>query len=111
MSNIFGIVTLKNTDFYTGHALESFFKYTQMNHDDEFFLIDNDGCDTDRYSIYNKIKLIKNNRPLHFAENINQIMDIAIKAKKDLIFLNNDLIFTENWTKPLLMYSKNISNS
>ena len=109
MSNIFGIVTLKNTDFYTGHALESFFKYTQMNHDDEFFLIDNDGCNTDRYSIYNKIKLIKNNRPLHFAENINQIMDIAIKAKKDLIFLNNDLIFTEHWIKPLLMNSKNIS--
>ena len=26
-----------------------------------------------------------------------------------LIFLNNDLIFTENWTKPLLMNSKNIS--
>ena len=103
MSNIFAMVTIKNTNSYTNYALKSFFKNTTINDDDDFLLIDNDGCKTDKFSTYGKIKIIKNNHPLNFAENVNQVIDIAIKNKKDLIFLTNDLIFTKDWVKPILL--------
>jgi len=103
------MVTIKNTNSYTDYALKSFFKNTPINNDDDFFLIDNDGCETDNFSTYGKIKIIKNNHPLNFAENVNQIIDVAIKNKKDLIFLTNDLVFTEDWIKPVLLNSSGIS--
>jgi len=103
------MITVKSSNFYTSYALESFFSNTEINQDDEFVLIDNDGCEIDKFSTYNRIKIIKNKSPLNFAENVNQIIDIAIGAKKDLIFLTNDLIFTKNWIKPLLLNSKTIS--
>ena len=109
MSNIFAMVTIKSTNSYTDYALKSFFKNTLVNDDDEFFLINNDGCETDKFSDYEKIKIINNNYPLNFAENVNQIIDIAIKNKKDLIFLTNDLVFTEDWIKPVLLNSTTIS--
>ncbi len=103
------MVTLKSSNFYTGYALKSFFNNTEIDHKDEFLLIDNDGCTTDKFSTFKKIKIIKNKHPLNFAENVNQIIDIALEAKKDLIFLTNDLIFTKNWVKPLLLNSTTIS--
>ena len=103
------MVTVKNTNYYTDYALKSFFKNTPINDDDDFFLIDIDGCETSKFSTYGKIKIIKNNHPLNFAENVNQIIDIAIKNKKDLIFLTNDLVFTEDWIKPVLLNSSDIS--
>ena len=109
MSNIFAMVTIKNTNSYTNYALKSFFKNTTINDDDDFLLIDNDGCKTDKFSTYGKIKIIKNNHPLNFAENVNQVIDIAIKNKKDLIFLTNDLIFTKDWVTPILLNSSSIS--
>ncbi len=109
MNNIFGMVTIKNTNSYTDLALKSFFKNTPIKNDDDFFLIDNDGCETEKFSTYGEIKIIKNNNPLNFAENVNQVIDIAIKNKKDLIFLTNDLIFTEDWIKPVLLNSSSIS--
>ena len=109
MSNIFGVVTLKNSNFYTTYALESFFKSTKLENEDEFFLIDNDGCEVKKFSEYEKVKIIKNKRPLNFAENVNQIIEIAKKNKKDLIFLTNDIIFTKNWIEPLLKKSLSLS--
>ena len=109
MTNLFAMVTLRNSHTYTGYAIESFFKHTELYDDDEFLLIDNDGCELERLSIYKKIKIIKNQIPLSFAENVNQAIDRAIRSKKNLIFLNNDIIFTKNWFKPLQLDSKNIS--
>ena len=109
MTNLFAMVTLRNSHTYTGYAIESFFKHTELYDDDEFLLIDNDGCELERLSIYKKIKIIKNQTPLSFAENVNQAIDRAIRSKKNLIFLNNDIIFTKNWFKPLQLDSKNIS--
>ena len=109
MSNIFAMVTVKNTNFYTDYALKSFFKNTALNNDDDFFLIDNDGCETDKFSNFGKIKIIKNNQPLNFAENVNQIIDIAIKNKKNLIFLTNDLVFTKDWVNPIIQNNSSIS--
>ena len=109
MSNIFAMVTLKSSNFYTSYALKSFFENTQMEVDDEFLLINNDNSEIDQLCIYNKISIIKNNKPLSFAENVNQGISKAIKSKKNLIFLNNDIIFTENWFYPLKADTKNIS--
>ena len=109
MSNIFAMVTVKNTNFYTDYAIKSFFKNTALNNDDGFFLIDNDGCETDKFSNFGKIKIIKNNQPLNFAENVNQIIDIAIKNKKNLIFLTNDLVFTKDWVNPIIQNNSSIS--
>lgn len=109
MNNVFAMVTLKSSNFYTGYALQSFFKYTNMDDSDEFFLIDNDGSKIENFSLYKKINIIKNKHPYSFAENVNQAITIAKKNKKNLIFLNNDIIFTKNWFEPLKINSKSIS--
>ena len=109
MSNLFAMVTLKSSHLYTGYAIESFFKNTELYDNDEFLLIDNNGCELDKFSIYKKIQTIKNQLPLSFAENVNQAINKAIKGKKNLVFLNNDIIFTRNWFQPLQLDSKNIS--
>ena len=109
MDNVFAMVTLKSSNFYTSYALQSFFKYTEIDDDDEFLLIDNDGSEIEQFSFYNKINVIKNNYQRSFAQNINQAITIAKKNKKNLIFLNNDIIFTKNWFRPLKLNSKSIS--
>ena len=103
------MVTLKSSHIYTEYALKSFFKNTALDDQDEFLLIDNDGCQIDKLSYSKKIQIIKNQSPLSFAENVNQVITKAIKNKKNLIFLNNDIIFTKNWFEPLKINSDNIS--
>ena len=109
MNNIFAMITIKRSNMYTNYALESFFKNTELDKNDDFFLIDNDGCETEKFLIHKKIQIIKNKSPLSIAKNWNQIIDIALKSKKDLVFLNNDIIFTKNWFLPLKLNSKDIS--
>ena len=103
------MVTLKRSHAYTSYALESFFKHTQLTADDKFLLISNDDCDLEKISIYKNIKIIKNKFPMSFARNVNQAINIAIEEKKNLIFLNNDIIFTKGWMEALKKDSKNIS--
>ena len=55
------------------------------------------------------IRIINNETPFSFAENVNQGISLAIKNKKNLIFLNNDIIFTKDWFNPLKLELKNIS--
>jgi len=109
MNNIFAMVTLKRSHFYTTHAIKSFFKYTEIENEDEFLLINNDNCETAEFSTYSKINIINNEQPLGFAENVNQGISVAIKKKKNLVFLNNDIILTKNWFHPLKKNEKNIS--
>ena len=109
MSNTFAMVTLKSSHFYTSYALQSFFRHTKMKDEDEFFLIDNDNNELESFSAYKKIQIVKNNNPLSFAENVNFGINSAKKKKKNLIFLNNDIIFTKNWFEPLKLISKSIS--
>jgi len=103
------MVTLKRSHIYTDYALDSFFKNTDFDNDDKFLLIDNDNCEVKKYEIYKKIKIIRNKSPLSFAKNVNQAIEVAIKEKKDLIFLNNDIIFTKGWVKSIKIDSQNIS--
>ena len=109
MNNLFAMVTLKESHQYTNYAIESFFKNTELDDTDEFLLIDNDGSDLEKFSAYNKISKIKNQEPLSFAQNVNQIIKKAVQSKKNLVFLNNDIIFTKGWLAPLELNIKDIS--
>jgi len=109
MANLFAMVTLKRSTNYTINALHSFFKYTKLEKEDDFFLIDNDNLKDDQFSKFNQLTLINNEKPLSFAQNVNQAIDEAIKNKKNLIFLNNDIIFTKNWFKAISLISDSIS--
>ena len=82
MSNLFSMVTLRSSLDYTYSAIESFFKNTQLKEDDEFLLIDNDGCELKNFYNNKKIQIIKNKSPLSFAGNANQSIDHALKKKK-----------------------------
>ena len=52
------MVTLKGSNFYTKYAIKSFFQNTKLENEDEFLLINNDHCNTDEFSIYNRIRII-----------------------------------------------------
>ena len=101
MNNLFAMVTMRSSTHYTDLAIKSFFKFTEISENDEFLLIDNDGNGVDHFSSYKKIKIIKNKNLLSFAENVNLAIKIAKKDEKNLIFLNNDIIFTKEWFNPL----------
>ena len=103
------MVTTKKSNYYTAFAIKSFFKQTILNPEDDFLLIDNDKNDTNIFSNYKKIQIIKNENPLSFAENVNQGIKIACKNKKNLVFINNDIIFTKKWFDPLKSISDCIS--
>ena len=103
------MVTLEKSQNYTSYALQSFFKNTKMDANDEFLLINNDNKSVDEFSSYRNIEIKKNEYPLSFAKNVNQAIDKAIKVKKNLIFLNNDVLFTKNWIEPLELDSEGIS--
>ena len=103
------MVTTKNSNHYTGLAIKSFFQFTEISEKDEFMLIDNDGNNVDHFSNYEKIKIFKNKNPLSFAENVNQAIKVAKKNGKNLIFMNNDIIFTKNWFHALKKNTESIS--
>ena len=109
MNNLFSMVTLQKSHIYTSYAIDSFFKNTEFDESDEFLLIDNDGCELKKISKYSKIKIIKNKIPISFAKNVNQAINHALKNKKNLIFLNNDIIFTKDWIQPININSEYIS--
>ena len=108
MSNLFAMVTVKKSHHYTRSAIESFFKNTLLKEDDIFLLIDNDGCDLESIT-NNKVTKIKNLKPLSFSENVNQAITKSLKNKKNLIFLNNDIIFTQKWFEPLELNLNDVS--
>lgn len=100
---IFGMVTTRASEKYTLPALESFFRHTPLAPDDEFYLIDNDGGYAPPNSLQDRAQLLHNDTPKGFAANANQVVDIALRKRADLYFLNNDLIFPRRWIEPLLV--------
>ena len=104
MPTYFGMVNTAKSRGYTPLAVSSFLAQTDFDRSggDRFFLIDNDQSLGERFKEFSKdLDLIANPTPKSFAENVNQILGIAIDDHADLVFLNNDLIFTENWYEPL----------
>ena len=95
----YGMITVESSSQYTKIALDSFFKNTDLELLDEFYLIDNDGYWSKHYGDYEFPKgcVIKNSTPKNTSENINQLIRLAIDSQHHLVFLNNDVIFTPNW--------------
>ena len=102
LMNVFAMVSTEKSAEYTPYALKSFWEFTKIGADDEFYLIDNDGhFDKSILKDYPLVKLKTNDAPKSFAENVNQIMSYAQTKQADIYFLNNDLIFTEGWFEPI----------
>lgn len=95
----FGMVTTAKSARYTGPALESFFRFTELGAGDRFFLIDNDGGYTPPGGL--PLEHVINPAPMSFAANVNQTIARALPAKADVVFLNNDIIFSPDWLTPL----------
>lgn len=96
----FGMVTTSKSGRYTTAALDSFFAHTNLQARDRFFLIDND-CDFATPS-NPQIEIIRNAKPMSFAANVNQVIHRAMTVGADVLFMNNDVIFTSEWLPPLL---------
>jgi GT2 family glycosyltransferase len=94
------MITTKNSDHYTDLAISSFFRFTKLKSNDIFYLIDNDQIVTTQRP---NVTVIVNEQPKSFAKNINQIINIS--NGKDIIVLNNDVVFTENWLQPLTQHN------
>jgi GT2 family glycosyltransferase len=101
----FGMVNIKKSSLYTYYAVESFFARTNFDPSlgDRFYLIDNDNSLL-RLPENSKGKciIIKNEEPKSFAKNVNSVLTIALEDDANLVFLNNDIIFTHDWFFPLL---------
>ncbi len=103
---IFAMVTTAKSKRYTPYALETFFRYTPLESADRFILIDNDACSflqSEAAAFSSRVEVLANPTPIGFAANVNQLLRICQPAKADLYFLNNDLIFSEQWLEPLLL--------
>ena len=98
----FGMVTTARSTAYTVAALDSFFRHTELRSSDRFILIDNDAT----FSLparFPRVEIWVNPRPRSFAENINQVLIAADRADADVVFPNNDVIFTPGWLPPLML--------
>jgi GT2 family glycosyltransferase len=96
----FGMITTRNSAFYTGPALESFFRCTEFGPDDRFVLIDNDG-DYVLPDGFPRVELVRPAAPRGFAANVNDILRRALEMRTDAAVLNNDIVFTPGWWLPL----------
>lgn len=94
------MINTKRSQEYTKYALESFFKNTTLYSRDQFFLIDNDKS-LNISELDSRVNLITNSSPKSFAQNINLILKLALVDCADCMILNNDIIFTKNWTNGL----------
>lgn len=99
--NLYAMITTKSSNHYTDLALDSFFKSTKLEKNDEFVLIDNDN-----EGIYSDVNILPNSSPKSFAKNCNELIDRA--AGRNFFLLSNDVIFTPNWNVPLLQYKSAI---
>lgn len=100
---IFGMVTTKGSWEYTSYALKSFLRTAKLSSEDTIYLIDNDGAFEEEASWFSpRLEIIKNERPLGFAANMNKVMERADASGADLFILHNDIVFTEGWLDPLV---------
>ncbi len=95
----FCMIHTEKSKEYTYEAIESFIKNTKFAEVDRFFLIDNDNSFVGETQ---GIEVVRNQTPKSFAQNINQILTIAIENNSDFVLLSNDIIFTPNWLEPLV---------
>jgi GT2 family glycosyltransferase len=109
---VFAMVTTKASWEYTSYALKSIFRNTKFEEGDVVYLIDNDtGFEEDASWFSPTLQIIKNEKPLSFASNMNMILEIARSKQADFFILQNDIIFTSDWMVPLLEEENSIISS
>lgn len=101
---VFAMVTTLTSRAYTPHALQTFFETTALRDQDSFVLVSND--DPDAASLIppqaQRLELRINRSPQSFAANANQMITEALATHSDLFFMNNDVIYADQWLPPLL---------
>jgi GT2 family glycosyltransferase len=97
------MVTTAASREYTPVALRSFFAHTPLVEGDCFLLIDNDGGFVLPDDLPpHLITVVRPDAPRGFAGNGNVLLAEARARGADLVFLNNDLVFTSGWLAPLV---------
>lgn len=100
--NVFAMVSTRHSTRYTDYAISTFIEHTKIRKDDQVILIDNDhSYQTLPEKCRPLVKVTINLTPLSFAANVNRIMELARVEKADIVFLNNDLVFSPGWLEPL----------
>ena len=107
---LFAMVSTASSRAYTSYALRSFFETTGLRAVDSFVLINNDDPDFDDIvSPYrDHLSVITHSHPQGFAANANLMIERSLETGADLFFMNNDIIFTDNWLTPCLGYDRTI---
>lgn len=101
--SVYGMFSTLRTQVYTLHALQSFFEHTPWNKGDHFLLIDNDASvDSALGKAFPEIEILRREKPVSFAENANTVLEHARERNTDAFLLNNDIIFTADWSEPLI---------
>jgi len=95
---IFLMISTRKSQSFTSPSLSSLLKKTTFRSHDKVIIIDNDGSLQDLPGSI----IIRHERPRSFAENANFGIGISHILKDDLILLNNDIIYTNNWLDFLL---------
>lgn len=99
---IYAMISTRHSLDYTSLALRSFFAHTRLAADDRFVLVDNDGSlPAETLSSYPEAELRRNSSPLGFGANANRMIEEALSCGADLVFMNNDVVFTPGWQGPM----------
>lgn len=100
--HLFGMISTAQSLSYTTPAIESFLQFTTLHEDDVIVVIDNDDSAADLPALHHpQIHRLVPPYPQGFAENANVLVAKALSLGKDLILLNNDLIFSPHWSEIL----------
>jgi hypothetical protein len=107
---LFAMVTTLASREYTTYALQTFFETTPLRDSDTVVLISNDDPNAAALVPSNArgLRLIINPSPQGFAANANQMIAQALATRSDLFFMNNDIIFADDWLIPLLGHDRTI---
>lgn len=109
-TTLYGMITVRSSTEYTKVALDTFFKHTALKPGDKVILIDNDGewcrqVGDNSYPLY----VVSNDYPKNTAENINQLVQIALQDCCNFVFLNNDVVFTPKWFERIVIDDYTVS--
>jgi GT2 family glycosyltransferase len=104
------MVTTAKSREYTPYALKTFFEVTPLRDQDALVLINNDDPEAHDHIPPNaaRTELITNPAPKSFAANANAMIERALANNCDLFFMNNDIIYTDDWLYPLLGHDQAI---
>ncbi|ESY64322.1 hypothetical protein X742_26475 [Mesorhizobium sp. LNHC232B00] len=103
---IFVMISTHKSRAFTLPSLESLIKKTNFRSSDRIVIIDNDGSLGDLPGSI----VIRNERPRSFAENANFSIGVSQIVKDDLILMNNDIVYTNNWLDFLLAGERSRDN-